>query len=231
MITVRKSHNRGHFKSGWLDSYHTFSFDTYYDPAHMGFRTLRVINQDRVRAGEGFQLHPHRDMEILSFVLEGALSHKDNLGHEEIIRAGEVQCISAGTGVMHSEFNPSDKDEVHFLQIWILPEEKGLKPSYEKKQFEPRDHNSLRLLASRDGRDGSAVIHQDVALYTGEVKAGSTVDCNLSEGRHAWIQVISGTLDLNGRHLEAGDGAAVSEERVLKLSTSNEARFILFDLN
>jgi len=231
MITVRKSQDRGHFNLDWLDSYHTFSFDTYYDPNHMGFRTLRVINQDRVQAGAGFPLHPHRNMEILSFVLEGALRHKDNLGHEEIIRAGEVQRISAGTGVMHSEFNPSDTDEVHFLQIWILPEEKGLKPSYEKKQFEPKDHNSLRLLASRDGRDGSAVVRQDIALYTGEVEAGNTVEYNLPEGRHAWIQVLAGELELRGRRLEAGDGAAVSEVQVLSLSAPNEAKFILFDLN
>lgn len=231
MITVRKSQDRGHFQADWLDSYHTFSFDTYYDPAHMGFRSLRVINQDRVQAGAGFPLHPHRDMEILSFVLEGALKHQDNLGHEEVIRAGEVQRISAGTGVMHGEFNPSEKEEVHFLQIWILPEKKGLKPSYEKKQFEPKSKNSLLLLASRDGRDGSAILHQDVALYSGEVEAGNTVEYSLPEGRHAWIQVVSGELELRGRQLAAGDGAAVSEERVLYLSAPNKAKFILFDLN
>lgn len=231
MITVRKSQDRGHFKGDWLDSYHTFSFDTYYDPAHMGFRTLRVINQDRVQAGAGFPLHPHRDMEILSFVLEGSLRHKDNLGNEEVIRAGEVQRISAGTGIMHSEYNPSDTEEVHFLQIWILPEEKRLKPSYEKKRFESKEHNSLRLLASRDGREGSAVLHQDIALYTGEVEAGNTIEYDLPEGRHVWIQVLSGELELRGRSLKAGDGAAVSEERILSLASSTEARFILFDLN
>lgn len=231
MITVRKSQDRGHFKSDWLDSYHTFSFDTYYDPAHMGFRTLRVINQDRVQAGAGFPLHPHRDMEILSFVLAGALRHKDNLGHEEIIRAGEVQRITAGKGVMHSEFNPSDKEEVHFLQIWVLPEEKGLNPSYEKKEFEPKEPNSLQLLASRDGRDGSAILHQDVTLYSGEVEAGRTVEYRLSAGRYAWIQVISGELELGGQQLEAGDGAAISEERALSFTAQDKARFILFDLN
>lgn len=231
MITVRKSQDRGHFQADWLDSYHTFSFDTYYDPAHMGFRTLRVINQDRVQAGEGFPLHPHRDMEILSFVLAGALKHKDNLGHEEVIRAGEVQRISAGRGVMHSEFNPSDKEEVHFLQIWILPEAKGLNPSYEKKRFEPKQPNSLQLLASRDGRDGSAILHQDVAIYSGEVEAGRTVEYHLPEGRHAWIQVISGELELDGQRLEAGDGAAVSEEHGLSLTAQDMAVFILFDLN
>jgi hypothetical protein len=231
MITVRKSQDRGHFQADWLDSYHTFSFDTYYDPAHMGFRTLRVINQDRVQAGAGFPLHPHRDMEILSFVLDGALRHKDNLGREEVIRAGEVQRITAGKGVMHSEFNPSDREEVHFLQIWILPAEKGLNPSYEKKQFEPKKSNSLQLLAARDGRDGSAILHQDVALYSGEVEAGSKVEYRLSEGRHAWIQVISGELELGGQRLEAGDGAAISEERALSLAAQEKARFILFDLN
>lgn len=231
MITVRKSQDRGHFQADWLDSYHTFSFDTYYDPVHMGFRTLRVINQDRVRAGAGFPLHPHRDMEILSFVLAGDLKHKDNLGHEEVIRAGEVQRITAGSGIMHSEFNPSDIEEVHFLQIWILPEEKGLKPSYEKKQFEPKKPNSLQLLASRDGRDGSAILHQDVALYSGELEADSTIEHRLSDGRHAWIQVISGELELGGHRLEAGDGAAISEERALGIAAQNKASFILFDLN
>lgn len=231
MITVRKSQDRGHFQGDWLDSYHTFSFDTYYDPAHMGFRTLRVINQDRVQAEAGFPLHPHRDMEILSFVLAGALKHKDNLGHEEVIRAGEVQRITAGSGIMHSEFNPSDKEEVHFLQIWILPEEKGLNPSYEKKQFEPKKPNSIQLLASRDGRDGSVILHQDVTLYSGEVETGSTVEYRLPEGRHVWIQVISGELELGGQRLEAGDGAAISEERALCLTARDMARFILFDLN
>lgn len=231
MISVRKSQDRGHFQADWLDSYHTFSFDTYYDPAHMGFRTLRVINQDRVQAGAGFPLHPHRDMEILSFVLAGALRHKDNLGHEEVIRAGEVQRITAGKGVMHSEFNPSDKEEVHFLQIWVLPEEKGLTPSYEKKQFEPKEPNSLQLLASRDGRDGSAILHQDVTLYSAEVETGRAVEYRLSEGRYAWIQVIRGELELGGQRLEAGDGAAISEERALSLTSRDKARFILFDLN
>lgn len=231
MITLRKSQDRGHFSTDWLDSSHTFSFDTYHDPEHMGFRTLRVINEDRVQAGGGFPLHPHRDMEILSFVLEGALKHRDNLGHEEVIRAGEVQRISAGTGVMHSEFNPSDSEEVHFLQIWIIPEKKGLKPSYEKRQFEPRGRNSLRLLASRDGKGGAAIIHQDVVLYAGEVEAGHTIDYPLKEGRHAWVQVISGELELGAERLASGDGAAVSEERVLSLSTAREAKFILFDLS
>lgn len=231
MITARKSQDRGHFQADWLDSYHTFSFDTYYDPHHMGFRTLRVINEDRVKAGAGFPLHPHRDMEILSFVLEGALKHQDNLGHEEIIRAGEVQRITAGRGIMHSEFNPSDEEAVHFLQIWILPESKGLTPSYETKRFAPKQPNSLQLLASRDGRDGSAVLHQDVALYVGDLAAGGRLEYPLPASRHAWIQVLRGALELNGTPLEAGDGAAVSEERVLTLTTRNQAQFLLFDLH
>ncbi len=230
MITVRKSEERGHFVSDWLDSYHSFSFDTYYDPDHMGFRSLRVINQDRVQPGQGFPLHPHRDMEILSFVLEGQIKHKDNLGHEEIISAGEVQRISAGSGVMHSEYNPSESEEVHFLQIWILPDEKGLIPSYESRGFEPKKPNSLQLLASRDGRDGSAVVHQDIALYSGELEAGNSCEYQLAEGRHAWIQVTAGELEVAGQHLHAGDGAAISEESALGLAARDKARFLLFDL-
>ena len=231
MITIRKAQDRGHFKSDWLDSYHSFSFDTYYDPYHMSFRTLRVINQDRVQPEKGFPLHPHRDMEILSFVLEGTLKHEDNLGHEEIINAGEVQRISAGSGIMHSEYNPSDSNEVHFLQIWLHPEKKGLEPSYEKKQFSPKSENSLRLLASRDGRDNSVIIHQDIALYSGEIGADKTLHYNLSAGRHAWIQVISGQPDVNGKQLQDGDGAAISEEEILALSALEKSKFILFDLN
>lgn len=231
MINVRKSEDRGHFQSDWLDSYHSFSFGTYYDPEQMGFRTLRVINQDRVKPGTGFGMHPHWDMEILSFVLEGALQHKDNLGHKEIIQAGEVQRISAGTGVMHSEFNPLDKEDVHFLQIWVLPEKKGLQPSYEKKLFEPKVPNCLQLLASRDGRDGSAVLQQDISLYAGAVEAGNTVEYRLADGRYAWIQVIGGKLVVNGHALRSGDGAAVSEEDLLNLSPADQAKFLVIDLN
>ncbi len=230
MITVRRSEDRGHFVSDWLDSYHSFSFDSYYDPDQMGFRSLRVINQDRVKPGQGFPLHPHRDMEILSFVLEGELKHKDNLGHEGIIKAGEVQRISAGSGVMHSEYNPSETVEVHFLQIWVLPEEKGLNPSYENRVFELKEQNQLQLLASRDGRDGSAVVHQDIALYSGELEAGNCFEYHLAEERHAWIQVTNGELTIAGEHLQAGDGAAISEEKMLGLSAKDEARFLLFDL-
>lgn len=231
MLTLRKSQDRGHFKADWLDSYHTFSFDTYRDPAHMGFRTLRVINEDRVAPGEGFALHPHRDMEILSFVLEGALRHRDDLGHEELIRAGEVQRICAGSGIMHSEHNPSPTEPVHFLQIWIFPEAKGLKPSYEKKSFIPNRPNSLQLLASRDGREGSVTIHQDVALYTGELGTGKALESGCARGRYVWVQLISGELELGDERLCTGDGAALSEAGGLRLVATRDARFLLFDLN
>lgn len=230
MITVRKSKDRGRAQYDWLDSYHTFSFANYHDPDHMGFRSLRVINEDRVQPGKGFPLHPHRDMEILSFVLKGALKHKDNLGHEETINAGEVQRISAGSGIMHSEFNPSATDLVHFLQIWLFPEEKGLTPSYEKKKFAAQKQNGLQLLASRNGREGSVVIRQDVALYAGAVGGGHIINYYPASGRHAWIQVVGGELEVNGLTLEAGDGAAVSEEAALNISAPDSGEFILFDL-
>jgi redox-sensitive bicupin YhaK (pirin superfamily) len=230
MITLRKSAERGHYRADWLDSRHTFSFDTYHDPAHMSFRALRVINEDRVAPGAGFPLHPHRDMEIVTFILAGALEHRDDLGHREIIHAGEVQRITAGTGIRHSEANPSATAEVHLLQIWLFPEEKGLAPSYETRRFDALDGNSLRLLASRDGREGSALIHQDVSLYAGALTAGSHREVPLAPGRHAWLQLTGGTLILNKVPLAAGDGAAVSEEATLQLSTDGEASFILFDL-
>ncbi len=230
MITVRKSQDRGHFVSDWLESYHTFSFATYHDPDQMGFRSLRVINQDRVKPGGGFPLHPHKEMEILSFVLEGTLKHEDNLGHEGLIHAGEVQRISAGTGIMHSEYNSSDTEEVHFLQIWIVPAEQGLAPSYESKSFEPKEPNSLQLLASRDGRYGSVVVHQDLSLYSGTLESGHSLPYHLVVGRHAWIQVTSGDLEVSGHLIAAGDGAAVSEETVIGLSTPGRAKFLLFDL-
>ena len=230
MIKLRKSQDRGHFVSDWLDSYHTFSFATYHDPEHMGFRSLRVINEDRVAAEGGFPLHPHKEMEILSFVLEGTLKHKDSLGHEELIRVGEVQRISAGTGIMHSEFNPSGTDPVHFLQIWILPDEPGLEPAYESKVFEPKEANSLQLLASKDGREGSVVVHQDLLLYSGELESGHMLEYSLEAGRHAWVQVTTGELELDGQRLSAGDGAAVSEVATISLAAPEKAQFLLFDL-
>ncbi len=231
MIKLRKSEDRGHARYDWLDSRHTFSFDTYHDPAHMGFRTLRVINQDRVAPGAGFPLHPHRDMEILSFVLSGALKHQDSLGHEGVIRAGEVQRISAGTGISHSEFNPSDTEEVHFLQIWILPEAKGLPPGYEQRTFAGQAKNDLLLLGSRDGRNGSVVIHQDVALFSGQLDSGRQQDYLVQHSRHLWLQLLAGRLKVNGRELAPGDGAALSEEERLQLQAVSDTTFLLFDLN
>jgi quercetin 2,3-dioxygenase len=230
MIELRKSAERGHFRADWLDSRHTFSFDTYHDPAHMGFRSLRVINEDRVAPGSGFPLHPHRDMEIITFILAGALEHRDDLGHREIIHAGEVQRISAGTGIRHSEANPSATEEVHLLQIWIFPESKGLVPSYETRRFAAPGDNGLFLLASRDGRAGSAVVHQDVSLYAGALAAGGRLEQSLAMGRHAWLQMTSGELSLNGTALATGDGAAASEVRTLELTARSETSFLLFDL-
>lgn len=230
MLTLRKSGERGHFRADWLDSRHTFSFDTYHDPAHMGFRALRVINEDRVAPGAGFPLHPHRDMEIVTFILAGALEHRDDLGHREVIRAGEVQRITAGTGIRHSESNPSAEEEVHLLQIWLFPAEKGLPPSYETRRFTTAASNGLRLIGSGDGREGSAVIHQDVSLYAGALAAGSRLEQPLAPGRHAWLQVTGGELALNGTPMTAGDGAAVSEESELNLAAFSETAFLLFDL-
>jgi quercetin 2,3-dioxygenase len=230
MIELRKSAERGHFRADWLESRHTFSFDTYHDPAYMGFRSLRVINEDRVAPGAGFPLHPHRDMEIITFILAGALEHRDDLGHREIIHAGEVQRISAGTGIRHSEANPSATEEVHLLQIWIFPESKGLVPGYETRRFAASGDNGLFLLASRDGREGSAVVHQDVSLYAGLLPAGSQLEHSLAIGRHSWLQMTGGELNLNGTALATGDGAAVSEERTLELTASSETSFLLFDL-
>jgi redox-sensitive bicupin YhaK (pirin superfamily) len=230
MISLRKSADRGHFRADWLDSRHTFSFDTYHDPEHMGFRALRVINEDRVAPGAGFPLHPHRDMEIVTFILAGALEHQDDLGHREIIRAGEVQRITAGTGIRHSEANPSSTEEVHLLQIWIFPEAKGLAPSYETRRFDDLGINELRLLASRDGREGSAVVHQDVSLYAGVLTAVGRLAYPLAPGRHAWLQVTGGELALNDMALTAGDGAAISEETLLQVNTADKASFIFFDL-
>lgn len=230
MINLRKSEERGHFRADWLDSRHTFSFDTYQDPAHMHFRALRVINEDRVAAGAGFPLHPHRDMEIITFILSGALEHQDDLGHREIIRAGQLQRITAGTGIRHSEANPSADEEVHLLQIWIFPETKDLPPSYETRRFDAVDAAGLRLLAARDGRQGSAVVHQDVSLYAGTLTAGGHIEHRLATGRHAWLQMTEGELTLNGTSLAAGDGAAVSDEAALQLSAKGKVSFILFDL-
>jgi redox-sensitive bicupin YhaK (pirin superfamily) len=214
-----------------LESYHTFSFADYYDPRHMGFQTLRVINEDRVQPGKGFGTHPHRDMEILSYVLEGALEHKDSLGTGSVITPGEVQRMSAGTGVSHSEFNHSGSELVHFLQIWLLPERAGLPPSYEQRAFPAEEkRRKLRLVASRDGREGSVTIHQAVDLYTSLLDPGEVVTHRLTPGRHAWVQMARGAVRLNDTPLSAGDGAAVSEETQLTVTAEDRAELLLFDL-
>ncbi|KIH76495.1 hypothetical protein SAMN05660860_01600 [Geoalkalibacter ferrihydriticus] len=230
MIRIRKSQERGLGRESWLESRHTFSFHTYQDPQHMGFRQLRVINEDRVAAGGGFGMHEHRDMEIFSFVISGALEHQDNLGNREKIGAGELQMFSAGTGIRHSEYNPSEHEEVHFFQIWIFPERQGLSPRYEKKSFDLAKPG-LQLIASRDASQGSAVLHQDVRAYYGHLPTGDKIDFSLAVGRHAWLQLVDGRLELNAELLESGDGAALSEEGSLKLAAREKARFLLFDLN
>ena len=213
MITVRKSEARGHAKHGWLDSYHTFSFANYYDPNQMNFRSLRVINEDIINPAKGFGTHGHEDMEIITYVLEGALEHKDSLGTGAVIRPGEVQRMSAGTGIQHSEFNHSQTDPVHLLQIWLLPDTNGLSPSYEQRDFPVAErHGKLRLVAARDARDGAVKIYQDVDLYAAILDKNSQVAHSLDSNRHAWVQVARGSILLNGLALENGDGAAVSDE-------------------
>jgi len=231
MIQIRKSSERGNADHGWLNSYHTFSFADYHDPRFMGFRQLRVINEDRVQPGRGFGTHPHRDMEIISYVLDGALEHKDSLGTGSIIRPGEVQRMSAGTGVTHSEFNHSKSSVVHFLQIWLLPEKEGLPPSYEQREFPPAQRrDQLRLVAARDGRDGAVTIHQDVDLYAALLSPGTSVEHSLRAGRHAWLQVAAGEVTLNGKNLAAGDGAAVSDESSVRIEAIESSEVLLFDL-
>lgn len=231
MIVLRPAAERGHANHGWLDSHHSFSFADYYDPRHMGFRSLRVINEDRVEPGRGFPSHPHRDMEIVSYVLEGALEHKDSLGTGSIIRPGDVQRMTAGTGVVHSEYNASRQDPVHFLQIWLLPERRSLQPSYEQKTFGDQEKRGrLRLVASRDGRDGSVTVHQDVALYATRLGPGQRVLHEISPGRHVYVQVARGSLKLGERVLGPGDGAALSDEPRLELVGVDDAEALLFDL-
>jgi len=231
MITIRPSEERGHANHGWLDSYHSFSFASYYDPHQMGFRHLRVINQDQVAPDMGFGTHPHKDMEIISYVLSGALEHKDTIGTTSVIRPGEVQRMSAGTGIAHSEYNHSKTEPVRFFQIWILPDQKGLKPSYEQKAFpDAEKRGQLRLVASGDGRDNSVTIHQNVDLYASLLEPGEQVVHNLQQERHAWIQIIKGQIMLNDLPLKAGDGAAISEENRLAIEATKSAEFLLFDL-
>jgi redox-sensitive bicupin YhaK (pirin superfamily) len=231
MITERPSEERGHADHGWLDTRHTFSFARYHDPRYTGFRDLVVINEDRVQPSRGFGAHSHDNMEILSYVVEGTLQHRDSLGNGSIIRAGEVQRMTAGTGVTHSEFNPSAAEPVHFLQIWLLPDRQGLRPGYEQRAFASADlRGALKVIAARGGRDGAVTIHQDVQVFASLLDAGAGVVHKLTPGRHAWIQVIAGALDVNGLTLSAGDGAAMSDESEVRLHASADAHFLLFDL-
>ena len=232
MITLRPASDRGAANFGWLDSRHTFSFGNYYDPNHMGFGPLRVINEDKVIPSKGFGTHGHRDMEIITYVLSGSLAHKDNIGNGSTMRPGDVQRMSAGTGILHSEFNDSDTDPVHLLQIWIMPAANGIEPSYEQTYFAPdTKRNQLRLIGSHDGREGSVTIHQDVNLYAAQLAADATVTHELPQNRIAWVQVARGSLSLNGYILTAGDGAAISPEAALTLTgNSDDSEVLLFDM-
>ncbi|HKD02964.1 MAG TPA: pirin family protein [Terriglobales bacterium] len=231
MIQIRKSDERGHANHGWLDTRFTFSFADYYDPKHVQFRTLRVMNDDRVAGGGGFPTHPHRDMEIVTYVLEGALAHKDSMGNGSTIRPGDVQYMSAGTGVAHSEFNASPTEPVHLYQIWMFPDKNGHQPRYDQKNFsEAEKRGKLRLLVSPDGRDGSVEIRQDNELYATVLKPGESVKHELKPARHAYVQVARGSVKLNGQALEAGDGAAISGEKALQLTGTKDAEVLVFDL-
>ena len=231
MIQIRPSQERGHANHGWLDSHHTFSFADYHDPEHMGFRSLRVINEDRVAPGRGFGTHSHRDMEIISYVLEGALRHSDSIGTGSVIKPNDVQRMSAGTGVSHSEYNDSASDPVHFLQIWLLPGQRGIAPSYEQKHFSRDDKRGrLRIVASPDARDGSVKLHTDAVVYAGVLEAGEQARLDLRPDRHAWIQVVRGKVRVNDRELSAGDGAAISQESQVRVAGVESGEVLVFDL-
>jgi redox-sensitive bicupin YhaK (pirin superfamily) len=231
-LNIRRANERGHADHGWLKSNHTFSFANYYDPAHMGFRSLRVINDDRVAAGKGFGTHPHRDMEIFSYVLEGTLAHKDSLGNGRQLKPGQIQLMSAGQGVTHSEFNPSPTEDLHFLQIWIEPRERGLVPSYTEWLPKPENANAPKVLViSKDGREGSATIHQDVEVYRIRLNRGQMVTHELKQGRGVWLQIAEGGLSINGVALETGDGASTEEAGILNLTSTLPTEALLFDLN
>ncbi|MFY9254522.1 MAG: pirin family protein [Fuerstiella sp.] len=231
MINVRRALDRGYADHGWLKTCHTFSFSSYQDRDHMKFRSLRVMNEDVVAPGQGFGTHPHNDMEIVTYVLEGALEHKDSMGNGEVLRPGEFQRMTAGTGITHSEFNPSATEPVHLYQIWLFPERKGIEPGYEQKQFpESERHNKLRLVASRDAAEGSLLIHTDAAIYLSQIELGKEIGHELAADRHAWLQVLRGSVLLNGVDLNTSDGAAVSEETLLKIQATSDAEIMLFDL-
>jgi quercetin 2,3-dioxygenase len=233
MLTIRKSNERGHADHGWLDSRHTFSFANYHDPKHMGYRSLRVINEDRVAEGRGFGAHPHHDMEILSYVLSGKLAHKDSMGHTEILGPNEIQKMSAGTGVVHSEFNGSDSEPVHFFQIWIEPKSRGTAPSYEQFKFDPAEKlNRFKLLASPQKAPGAATINQDVTVSIAELNPGKSISYELNDKRHAWLHVIRGEVNVNGKLLRQGDAVAADDEKGLTVTAEGSANseILLFDL-
>jgi redox-sensitive bicupin YhaK (pirin superfamily) len=236
MFQIRPSHERGHADHGWLKTRYTFSFASYRDPAHRQFRALRVMNEDVIAPGQGFGTHPHRDMEIVTYVLSGALAHRDSMGHGEVLRPGEFQRMTAGTGITHSEFNPSATDPVHLYQIWLYPERTGLEPSYEQKTFDRRlRHNRLQLVASPDAADGSLLIHQDAKISLAEIEAGSTLTVEIAENRHAWIQVLRGAATIAGQdfdlqRLQTGDGVAISQEREVNITATADAEIMVFDL-
>lgn len=232
MIRIRKAAERGHANYGWLDTYHTFSFSSYHDPQFMGFRALRVMNEDRIRPGEGFGTHPHHDMEIVTYVLEGALEHQDSMGHGEVLRPGEFQRMSAGTGITHSEFNPSDSEPCHLYQIWLHPARSGIEPSYEQKRFPDAElRNRLRLVASPEAEEESLAIHQDARIFLAKLDRDQQVIHPLTEGRYAWLQVLRGSMRLNGHELSTSDGAAASDESLLRIQAGpEEAEVMLFDL-
>jgi len=231
MIIIRKSNERGHAEHGWLDCYHTFSFADYYNPQWMGYRTLRVINDDLIMPGMGFGTHPHRDMEIISYVLGGALQHRDSMGNGRVIKPGEFQYMAAGTGVEHSEFNPSQTEPTRLLQIWIQPDAKSVKPRYAERNLAQAETGKLHLVASKTGRDGSMEIHQDADLLLAKLDAGQNVKHTLGADRHAWVHVAEGEVTLNGKKLVGGDAAAVSEEKTLELAATKPSQVLLFDLN
>ena len=231
MITIRKSNERGHAEHGWLDTYHSFSFADYYDPQWMGFGSLRVINDDLVMPGMGFGTHPHKDMEIITYMLSGSLEHKDSMGNGRVIRPGEVQYMSAGSGVRHSEFNPSKTEAAHLLQIWIMPDAKGVKPRYAEKSLRDAPTGKFNLVTSKTGRDGSIPIHQDADLWLAKLDAGQQVTQPLAGNRHAWLHVAEGEVVLNGKTLSGGDAAAISRETELQLKATKPSQVLLFDLN
>jgi redox-sensitive bicupin YhaK (pirin superfamily) len=231
MKTIRRAGDRGHVNHGWLDTYHTFSFASYYDPEQMGFRSLRVINDDTVAGGGGFGAHPHRDMEIITYVLKGALAHEDSMGNGRVIGPGEFQYMAAGTGVRHSEFNHSPSEPVHLLQIWIVPDEKGVKPRYAEKSMGAAESGRLHLVASKTGRDGSMAVHQDADLYFARLSSGEATVHSLAPGRHAWVHVAEGGVTVNGEKLGAGDAVAISEEQEVQLTGVGPAQVLLFDLD